>query len=114
MNRVFQKFVCLTLLLIALVLSVTSRAVLSDDFHGIQTRLNESLLDIYSGESKTNFSTQIAAGMAGLKPYVSGYAESAAEKMLGAPLPSGLSAAGQIGVARARLQHIAALAMLQC
>src|SRR6202000_144616 len=37
-----------------------------------------------------------------------------AEQILSTPLPADLSAAGQIGVARGRLQHVAALAMLQC
>ena len=114
MNRFLQKILCFALLLMALAWPAISRAALSDDFHGVQTKLNESLLDIYSGANDANLAAQIAAGMAGLKPYVSGYAESEAEKMLNAPLPAGLSAAGQIGTARGRLQHIAALAMLQC
>jgi high-affinity iron transporter len=114
MNRAFKRTICLAPLLVALMLPATSRATLSADFHGIQTKLNDSLLDVYSGENKTNLTAQIAAGMASLKPYLSDYAQSDAEKMLSAPLPSGLSAAGQIGAARARLQHVAALAMLQC
>jgi high-affinity iron transporter len=114
MNRVLQKIICSVWLLAALTLPAPLRATLSDDFHGVQTKLNDSLLDVYSGENNTNLAAQITAGMASLKPYVSGYAQSDAEKMLNAPLPSGLSAAGQIGVARARLQHVAALAMLQC
>ena len=114
MNRIFQKIICCALLLAALAWPAISRATLSDDFHGVQTKLNESLLDIYSGASDANLAAQIATGMASLKPYVSGYAESEAEKMLNAPLPAGLSAAGQIGAARGRLQHVAALAMLQC
>jgi high-affinity iron transporter len=114
MNRALKKIFRSALLLAALALPAASRAALSDDFHGVQIRLNESLLDVYSGAAPTNLSAQIAAGLATLKPYVSGYAESGAEKMLDAAPPAGLSAAGQIGFARAQLQHVAALAMLQC
>ncbi|HVU28096.1 MAG TPA: FTR1 family protein [Verrucomicrobiae bacterium] len=91
-----------------------SRAALSDDFHGVQQKLNDTLLDIYSGETETNLSAQLSASFARLQPYVSGYENSEAEKILSEPLPAQLSAAAQIGVARGRLQHAAALAMLQC
>ncbi len=114
MNHVLKKLFVSAGLLAALALPSALRATLSDDFHGVQTKLNDSLLDIYSGESETNLAAQISSGLAKLKPYVEGYGESDAGKILDAPLPAGLSAAGQIGVARARLQHIAALAMLQC
>jgi high-affinity iron transporter len=76
--------------------------------------LNDSLLDVYSGETDTNISAQISSGLANLKPYVEGYGKSDAGEILDAPMPAGLSAAGQIGLARARLQHAAALAMLRC
>jgi high-affinity iron transporter len=114
MKFVFKKIVCSVLLLAALTLPIISRATLSDDFHGVQTKLDDSLLDVYSGETETNLSAQISSGLATLKPYVESYGESDAGKILDEPLPAQLSAAGQIGVARARLQHVAALAMLQC
>ncbi len=117
MNPRFQKIICFALLLAALALPVNLRAAaaLSDDFHGIQSKLNETLLDVYSGASETNLSAQISKDMARLKSYVDGYdAPSDAGKILAAPLPAQLSDAGKIGVARARLQHIAALAMLEC
>jgi high-affinity iron transporter len=114
MSRVLKKFFCLALFVATFALPAISRATLSDDFHGVQSKLNDTLLDVYSGETETNLSAQISSGMATLKPYVESYAESDAGKILDAPLPAGLSAAGQIGVARGRLQHVAALAMLQC
>jgi high-affinity iron transporter len=109
-----KTFLIFALLLAALSPPATLHATLSDDFHGVQTKLNDSLLDIYSGENETNLAAQISTGLANLKPYVEGYGESDAGKILDAPLPAGLSSAAQIGVARARLQHVAALAMLQC
>jgi high-affinity iron transporter len=109
-----QKIICFALLLAALVLPMISRATLSDDFHGVQQKLNDELLDIYSGENETNLSAQIESSFGKLKSYVqSSDSESGAEKILDEPLPK-ISAAGQIGIARARLQHVAALAMLQC
>jgi high-affinity iron transporter len=114
MNRVLTKFVCFALLLVALALPAISHATLSDDFHGVQSKLNDTLLDIYSGETETNLPAQISSSLATLKPYVEGYAEFGAGKILDAPVPPQLSFAGQIGVTRARLQHVAALAMLQC
>ena len=114
MNCVLKNFFCRALLLVAFALPAISRAALSDDFHGVQSKLNDTLLDVYSGESETNLPAQIASGFATLKPYVENYAASDAGKILDAPVPSQLSSAGQIGVARARLQHVAALAMLQC
>jgi high-affinity iron transporter len=114
MSRVLTKFLCSALLTAACALPAISRATLSDDFHGVQSKLNDTLLDIYSGETETNLPAQISSSLATLKPYVEGYAESAAEKILDAPVSPQLSSAGQIGVARARLQHVAALAMLQC
>jgi high-affinity iron transporter len=113
-NCVLKNFFCRALLLVAFALPAISRAALSDDFHGVQSKLNDTLLDVYSGESETNLPAQIASGFATLKPYVENYAASDAGKILDAPVPSQLSSAGQIGVARARLQHVAALAMLQC
>jgi high-affinity iron transporter len=113
-NRVFQKIFCLALLLAALALPAISRATLSDDFHGVQSKLDDTLLDVYSGESETNLSAQISSSMATLKPYVEGYAQSDVAKILDEPISPQLSSAGQIGIARARLQHVAALAMLQC
>jgi high-affinity iron transporter len=113
-NRVLKKLFCSTLLLAAFALPAISHATLSDDFHGVQSKLDDTLLDIYSGETETNLPAQISLSLATLKPYVEGYAESGAEKILDAPVSSQLSSAGQIGVARARLQHVAALAMLQC
>ncbi len=114
MNRVLKKFLCPALLLAAIALPAISHATLSADFHGVQTRLDDALLDVYSGDNETNLPAQIASGMATLKPYVEGYANSDAAKILDGPIPPQLSAAGQIGIARARLQHVAALAMLQC
>jgi high-affinity iron transporter len=113
-NRVLKKFLCPALLLAAIALPAISHATLSADFHGVQTRLDDALLDVYSGDNETNLPAQIASGMATLKPYVEGYANSDAAKILDGPIPPQLSAAGQIGIARARLQHVAALAMLQC
>ncbi len=114
MKHAKKKFLIFAFLLAALSLPATSHATLSDDFHGVQTKLNDSLLDVYSGENETNLAAQISASLANLKPYVEGYGESDAGKILDTPLPAGLSSAAQIGVARARLQHVAALAMLQC
>jgi high-affinity iron transporter len=114
MNHALKKFVRLALIAAAFALPTISRATLSDDFHGVQSKLNDSLLDIYSGENETNLPAQISASLATLKPYVEDYADSGAEKILDAPVATQLSPAGQIGVARARLQHVAALAMLQC
>jgi high-affinity iron transporter len=114
MSHVLKKLFVSAGLLAALALPLALRATLSDDFHGAQTKLDDSLLDIYSGENETNLAGEISSGFTKLKPYVEGYGESDAGKILEAPLPAGLSAAGQIGVARACLQHAAALAMLQC
>jgi high-affinity iron transporter len=114
MNRSLKKILCYTLVTAACALPAISRATLSDDFHGVQTKLDDSLLDVYSGENETNLVAQISASLATLKPYVEGYASSDAEKNLSEPVSAQLSAAAQIGVARARLQHVAALAMLQC
>jgi high-affinity iron transporter len=113
MNCVPKKFLCFALLLVALALPTISRANLSGDFHGVQQKLNDDLLDIYSGENETNLSAQISANLATLKSYVEGYSDADAAKILDEPMPQ-ISDAGQIGIARARLQHVAALAMLQC
>ncbi|HEX4348834.1 MAG TPA: FTR1 family protein [Verrucomicrobiae bacterium] len=112
MNRAFKYLIAPVLA--ALLLPAVSHAALSEDFHGVQSKLNDALLDIYSGANETNLAPQIASGMATLKAYLAGYENSDAVKVLDEPLPAQLSAAGQIGVARARLQHAAALAMLQC
>src|ERR1700743_1262173 len=106
MKLAFPKIIGSALLAAGLALPATSRATLSDDFHGVQAKLNDTLLDIYSGETETNPPAQISASLATLKPYVEGYAASDAEQILGTPVPPGLSAAGQIGVARGRLQHV--------
>jgi high-affinity iron transporter len=111
MNRVLKKIIGCALLL---ALPAISRAALSDDFHGVQTKLNDALLDIYSGVDETNLSTQISADLATIQPYVVDCGATNAVALLTAPLPETLSPAGQIGVARGRLQHAAALAMLRC
>jgi high-affinity iron transporter len=113
-NRVSKKIILLALWLATIGLPAVSRANLSGDFHGVQSRLNDTLLDIYSGESETNLPAQISSSLAALKPYVEGYSDPAAADVLDEPLPAQLSSAGQIGIARARLEHAAALAMLQC
>ncbi len=97
-----------------LIAPLPAKANLSSDFHGVQQSLNDHLLDIYSGENDTNLSAQLSSNMGVLRSYVDGYSVQDAANVLNAPLPSQLSGAGQIGVARARLQHVAALAMLQC
>lgn len=114
MNRLLLYVCRLALLLALLTTPMVSRAVLSDDFHGVQQTLNDDLLDIYSGENDTNLPAKLLTTLAVLKPYVEGYDDSGAAQILNAPIPAQLSNAGQIGVARARLQHAAALAMLQC
>jgi high-affinity iron transporter len=114
MNYFSHKIFCVALLLGAWVAPSLARANLSSDFHGVQQNLNDHLLDIYSGENNTNLSTQISSDLSAINPYIEGYSDSEAAKVLNAPLPSQLSGAGQIGVTRARLQHVAALAMLQC
>ena len=114
MNCILKNFPCRALLIAAIALPAISHATLSEDFHGVQSKLNDTLLDVYSGENETNLSAQISSSLATLKPYVEGYAASDVGKILDAPVPSQLSPAGQIGIARARLQHVAALAMLQC
>jgi high-affinity iron transporter len=114
MNRAFKNLIRSTVLLAAFALPVISRANLSGDFHGVQQKLNDDLLDIYSGENETNLPAQISSSLATLKPYVEGYDNSDAEKFLSEPISPQLSSAAQIGIARARLQHVAALAMLQC
>ena len=116
MNRFLHRIFCLALLVAAGVLAapLVARANLSSDFHGVQQNLNDHLHEIYSGENDTNLSAQISSNMGVLKSYVEGYSAQDVAAILNAPLPSQLSGAGQIGVARARLQHVAALAMLQC
>ena len=56
MNHVLKKFFVFAGLLAALAMPSALRATLSDDFHGVQTKLDDSLLDIYSGENETNLS----------------------------------------------------------
>jgi high-affinity iron transporter len=114
MKFAFKKIFCSTLVAATFALPAISRATLSDDFHGVQSKLNDTLLDVYSGESETNLPAQISTSLATLKSYVEGYNNSDAEKILSEPISPELSSAAQIGVARARLQHVAALAMLQC
>jgi high-affinity iron transporter len=114
MKRVFRGTICSLLLLAACCLTPASHAALNADFHGVQAKLNDALLDVYSGATESNLAAQISSSLATLKPYVEGYTDSDAAKVLDAPLPAQLSPAGQIGVTRARLQHVAALAMLQC
>ncbi len=113
-TRISKNIICSALLAATFALPTISRATLSDDFHGVQTKLNDALLDVYSGDTTTNLPAQISASFATLKPYIEGYAVADADQILNAPIPAELSAAGQIGVARGRLQHVAALAMLQC
>jgi len=101
-------------LALALVWPAVLNASLSGDFHGIQQKLDDALLDIYSGERQTNLSVPMAGDFGVLKPCLEDSGASDATRILNEPFPAGLSAAGQIGIARARLQHVAALAMLQC
>ncbi|HEV2693202.1 MAG TPA: FTR1 family protein [Verrucomicrobiae bacterium] len=115
MNGRLNKQFVRALLLVALLLPAISRATLSADFHGIQGKLDDALLDIYSGTSQTNLADQISTATARLKPYFAGYdTTTEAEKILETPFPADLSDAGKIGMTRARLQQAAALAMLQC
>src|ERR1700744_2929211 len=119
MNFVSKKVVCFAWAAAAFAMpmlapAATAEATLGKDFHGVQSKLNDTLLDIYSGEIEKNLPGQISASFSVLRPYIEGYETSAAGKILDQPLPEKFSPAAQVGMARARLEHIAALAMLQC
>ena len=99
-----------TLVSIAFAAPLACRADLADDFHKIEGGLDDALLDTYSGTTVSTSTIDVAELLDGLKLYVR-----TAEALQLLDIDKGsLSAAAQIGQARARIEQVAALEMLHC
>ena len=108
-RRFLRRSILLTAV-IAFTAALWSRADLATDFHEIEGGLDDALLDSYSGTGDSSSTIDVVKSLATLKPYVR-----SPEALALLEIDQGnLSTAAQIGQARARIEHLAALEMLRC
>jgi len=108
-RRFLRRSILLTAA-IAFTAALSSRADLATAFHEIEGGLDEGLLDTYSGTGDSSSTIDVLQSLGTLKPYVR-----TAEALALLEIDKGnLSTAAQIGQARARMEHVAALETLRC
>lgn len=101
---------CLALVLTGCLSFALVRADVSDSFHQVQSTLDDGMLDVLAGQPPAQ-DDRVEAALAMLAPWIKG---GEAGDLLKAPMPSGASPAFKMGLARGRLQHVAALEMIRC